>query len=70
LQLRWAYNTEVHRKETIERVAQWQIEALRDVIRESRKAKVTQGYSPSDFPMAELNNQTLAEILSNIGSDT
>jgi microcystin synthetase protein McyA len=65
LRVRWNYNPRRQRRETIERVAGWYVEALREVIAESRRGEVA-AYVPSDFPMTELDEQSLDEILSSV----
>ena len=58
LQVSWSYSEKLHRRETIERVAHRYLECLRQIIVHCRDAQAG-GYSPSDFPLARLDQQEL-----------
>lgn len=65
LQVSWRYSRELHRRETIERLAGSYIESLREIIRQCRQQKVG-SYSPSDFPLARLNQKELDGIIAEL----
>jgi non-ribosomal peptide synthase protein (TIGR01720 family) len=62
LQLDWTYSQSVHHESTIEALAQGFIEALRSLIAHCQSPEAG-GYTPSDFPLAKLDQQTLDELL-------
>ena len=62
LQLDWTYSQSVHHQSTIEALAQGFIEALRSLIAHCQSPEAG-GYTPSDFPLAKLDQQTLDELL-------
>jgi len=64
LRLTWTYSRELHRRETIEQVAAWQIEALRQIISHCRQAGAG-GYTPSDFRLARITQQELDTLAAN-----
>ncbi len=65
LNLSWTFSENIHRRDTIERVAQSYIESLRALIAHCQSPEAG-GYTPSDFPLAQLEqvdlDQALAEI--------
>jgi non-ribosomal peptide synthase protein (TIGR01720 family) len=58
LRLDWTYSENLHRRETIERLAQDFIEALRRLIAHCQNPEVG-GYTPSDFPLANVSQRQL-----------
>jgi non-ribosomal peptide synthase protein (TIGR01720 family) len=62
LQLHWSYSTEIHRRATIEQLAQRHLEALRTLVFHC-SSPGTGGYTPSDFPEAGLNQEELDRFL-------
>jgi len=58
LQLVWTYSAHVHSGATIARLAQAYIEALRSLIRHCLSPEAG-GYTPSDFPLAQLDQGEL-----------
>ncbi|MEK8017413.1 MAG: amino acid adenylation domain-containing protein, partial [Candidatus Parabeggiatoa sp.] len=58
LQLDWTYSEHFHHRETIERLAQAFIETLKSLIAHCQSPEAV-GYSPSDFPLADLNQNEL-----------
>ena len=62
LQLSWTYDEGAHRRETIERLAQAYADALRGIIAHCREADAG-GYTPSDFPLAQLSQAELDAVL-------
>ncbi|MET0395723.1 MAG: condensation domain-containing protein, partial [Longimicrobiaceae bacterium] len=62
LELRIAYVAGVHRRETVERLAEWYTEELRAVIEHCRSEDAG-GYTPSDFPLARLDQAALDTLL-------
>lgn len=65
LQLLWVYSDRVHARETIERLAWNYLEALRHIIAQCQTSDVG-GYTPSDFPEADLSQATLNKLLARI----
>ena len=66
LQLDWTSSENLHRRATIERVAQGFMEALRALIADSRSPEAG-GYTPSDFPEADLSQKELDEVIAELG---
>jgi non-ribosomal peptide synthase protein (TIGR01720 family) len=62
LELRWSYSARAHRRETIERAAARYAAALRGVIAHCAAPGVG-GYTPSDFPLAGLDQGALERVL-------
>jgi non-ribosomal peptide synthase protein (TIGR01720 family) len=62
----WAYNENVHRRETIERVVEDFISALRNLIAHCQSPEAG-GYTPSDFPDTDLSQNELDDLIANMG---
>ncbi len=62
LVVHWTYSEEVHRRETIEQVAQQMLRAIREIIQETRQS-TTHLFSAADFPEAELSQQELDKLM-------
>ncbi|MEW5927424.1 MAG: non-ribosomal peptide synthase/polyketide synthase, partial [Gemmatimonadota bacterium] len=62
LELQLGYSSGVHRRETVERLAGWVAEELRELIAHCRGAEAG-GYTPSDFPLAGLGQAQLDALL-------
>ncbi|HKX29432.1 MAG TPA: condensation domain-containing protein, partial [Blastocatellia bacterium] len=62
LHLGWTYSEHVHRQETVEKAANRTLEVLRELIAGSRSVG-PRPYTPSDFPLAALNQQRLNQLL-------
>jgi non-ribosomal peptide synthase protein (TIGR01720 family) len=58
LHLKWSYSQRVHRRVTVERLAQGFLEALEALIVHCRSPEA-RGFTPSDFPLSRLDEQTL-----------
>lgn len=58
LQITWEYSEKLHRRETIERLAQAYIVCLQEIIEHCRDPKAA-GFTPSDFPLARLRQEDL-----------
>jgi non-ribosomal peptide synthase protein (TIGR01720 family) len=65
LHLVWTYSEDIHRHATIERLAQSYIEALRALIAHCQSPEAG-GYTPSDFPLAKLDQVELDQALGEI----
>lgn len=65
LRLDWTYSRNIHHPTTIERLAESFIEALRRLIAHCQ-SKEAGGYTPSDFPEAELSQTELDKLLAKI----
>jgi non-ribosomal peptide synthase protein (TIGR01720 family) len=63
LEMHWSYSAKLHRRETMEALAQRYVECLRELIAHCRSEQAG-GYTPSDFPMADLSEKELTHILS------
>ncbi|HKH48447.1 MAG TPA: amino acid adenylation domain-containing protein [Thermoanaerobaculia bacterium] len=65
LELDFEFSANVHRESTIQRLAGWFLDELRRLIERCRAASSegTQGFTPSDFPEADLNQEDLDLIL-------
>jgi amino acid adenylation domain-containing protein/non-ribosomal peptide synthase protein (TIGR01720 family) len=61
LRLFWTYSENVHRRSTIESLAQECVEALRLLIAHCQSPEAG-GYTPSDFPLARLDEQKLSAL--------
>ncbi|GJD16865.1 polyketide synthase type I, putative [Rivularia sp. IAM M-261] len=65
LQLHWTYSKAIHRRETIKTLANNFIEAVRSIVIHCQSVE-TKIYTPSDFPKANLNQQTLDKFITKI----
>jgi non-ribosomal peptide synthase protein (TIGR01720 family) len=65
LHLRWKYSKNIHKNSTIENLAQGFMEALSKLI-DHCLAPTAGGYTPSDFPEADLSQEELDELLAQI----
>ncbi len=62
LRLDWTYSENLHRRATIERLAQDFVEALRRLIAHCQSPEVG-GYTPSDFPLANVSQRQLDGLI-------
>ncbi|WP_315729290.1 non-ribosomal peptide synthetase [Bradyrhizobium sp. SZCCHNS2021] len=65
LELRWFYAGELFEAATIERVAQRHVAALRELVAHCRSS--AGGLTPSDVPLAQLDQDTLDRIVGSVG---
>jgi non-ribosomal peptide synthase protein (TIGR01720 family) len=65
LRLAWTYSENIHRSETIERLAQNYLNELRELIAQSQSGEKL-SFSPSDFPNANLSQADLRKVLDRI----
>jgi amino acid adenylation domain-containing protein/non-ribosomal peptide synthase protein (TIGR01720 family) len=65
LRLEWTYSENIHRRETIERLAQSYLEELRALIARARSGAEA-SYLPSDFPSAKLSQEDLNKVLAKL----
>ena len=65
LQMDWRYSENVHRRATIENLARGFMDALKALIAHCQSPDAG-GYTPSDFPEAQLNQQELDDLLNEI----
>ncbi len=63
LHVAWRYSEQVHRPETIARLADAFLGALRQLIAGSHRAEQTHAVIPADFPLAALNQARLEGIV-------
>ena len=61
----WTYGRRLHRRATIEALAQRFLDELQQLIDHCR-APEAGGYTASDFPEADLSNDELASILAQL----
>jgi non-ribosomal peptide synthase protein (TIGR01720 family) len=66
LRMSWTYDTDTHRRETIEQLAEDFVSALRKLIAHCQSPEAG-GYTPSDFPDADLSQSELDDLIANIG---
>ena len=66
LRMSFTYDANTHRRETIETVAQWFMEALRDLIQHCRSPQAG-GFTPSDFSKMKFNQAELDELVADLG---
>jgi amino acid adenylation domain-containing protein/non-ribosomal peptide synthase protein (TIGR01720 family) len=62
LQLSWTYSQHVHRRESIEEIAAQYIKALQQIIHHCQ-SEGAGGYTPSDFPLAQLMQAQLDRVM-------
>jgi amino acid adenylation domain-containing protein/non-ribosomal peptide synthase protein (TIGR01720 family) len=67
LRLTWGYSEGVHRRETIERVAGEALGVLEEVV-DHCAARESRRYTPSDFPLAGLDQTSLDRMLAGVGA--
>jgi non-ribosomal peptide synthase protein (TIGR01720 family) len=65
LHLEWSYSQRVHRRATVERLAQGFLEALGALIAHCQSPEAG-GFTPSDFPGATLNQENLDKFITRI----
>ncbi|MEH2114380.1 amino acid adenylation domain-containing protein [Nostoc sp.] len=65
LQIDWTYSSNIHQHETIENIAQEFVETLQDIIAHCLSPE-NAGYTPTDFPLIQLNQLELDQILQNL----
>ncbi|HEX8320473.1 non-ribosomal peptide synthetase/type I polyketide synthase [Longimicrobium sp.] len=66
LRLEWTYSEGTHRRETVERLAEACLEALRATVAHCREQGAG-GFTPSDFPLAELTQEQLDALPTGMG---
>ncbi|HEX6289539.1 MAG TPA: condensation domain-containing protein, partial [Herpetosiphonaceae bacterium] len=62
LHMRWSYSRAIHHQATIERLAERYGAALQTIIAHCRSS-ASGGYTPSDFPLARLDQPTLDRVV-------
>jgi non-ribosomal peptide synthase protein (TIGR01720 family) len=65
LQLQWTYSTALHRRATVEQLAQGFVEALQALIAHCQSPEAG-GFTPSDFPGATLSQENLDRFITKI----
>jgi amino acid adenylation domain-containing protein/non-ribosomal peptide synthase protein (TIGR01720 family) len=65
LQLEWTYSEQIHKRTTIEQLTTGYVEALRSLITHCQSPGAG-GYTPSDFPKAQLSQNDLDKLLSKL----
>ena len=64
LQLDWTYSINVHRSTTVEQLAESYLQSLREIVRHCSEAEG--GFTPSDFPAAELSQEELDQLIQDL----
>merc|ERR1739838_258547 len=62
LQIHWLYSSNIHNQATVEHLGQTYLQAIRAII-EHCQSENAFGYTPSDFPDAQLNQSELDDLL-------
>jgi len=65
LQIDWKYSTNVHQPSTINKIAKEFIETLQTIIVHCSSPE-NRGYTPTDFPLLQLNQLELDQLLENL----
>jgi amino acid adenylation domain-containing protein/non-ribosomal peptide synthase protein (TIGR01720 family) len=65
LQVAWTYNETIHRAETMQRLAENFITALRAIIDHCRSTSAG-GFTPTDFPLAPISQLQLDQLVENV----
>jgi amino acid adenylation domain-containing protein/non-ribosomal peptide synthase protein (TIGR01720 family) len=65
LQLEWTYSEQIHKRFTIEQLTTGYVQALRSLITHCQSPEAG-GYTPSDFPKAQLSQNDLDKLLSKL----
>ncbi|MCF2150416.1 Non-ribosomal peptide synthetase [Desmonostoc muscorum LEGE 12446] len=65
LQIHWTYSTHIHQQTTIENIAAYFVETLQEIIAHCLSPE-NAGYTPTDFPLIQLNQLELDQILANL----
>jgi amino acid adenylation domain-containing protein/non-ribosomal peptide synthase protein (TIGR01720 family) len=65
LQIDWTYSRNFHQPRTIEKIAQEFVEQLQDLIDHCLSSE-NGGYTPTDFPLLQLNQLELDQIFANL----
>jgi len=65
LQVSWSYSREQVETAEMERVAEWYVEELREIIRHCSEPAAG-GYTPSDFSLAKLDQRQLDEVVTGV----
>jgi amino acid adenylation domain-containing protein/non-ribosomal peptide synthase protein (TIGR01720 family) len=67
LRIEWTYSENIHRRATIERVARDFLDAVRALIRAAHAPDAIR-LAPSDFPLAQISQRKLDQVLARVGS--
>ena len=68
LRMEWTYSENFHKRDTVERLAENFVESLRELITHSR-SQDEEIYSPSDFPLLDLQREQLDSILTQLDEE-
>ncbi|MCC5624268.1 SDR family NAD(P)-dependent oxidoreductase [Nostoc sp. CHAB 5715] len=66
LQMEWHYSSNVHRRETIEKLSHNFVKALQYLINHCQSTE-TGEYTPSDFSLANISQENLSKLLAQVG---
>jgi len=65
LRMSWTYDTDTHRRETIEQVARSYMDTLRDLIAHCRSPQAG-GFTPSDFSKMKFSQEELDDLVADL----
>ena len=65
LLVEWYFSTNVHRPATVERLAARYVDVLRELVEHCQSG--AGGVTPSDFPLANIDQASLAAVLKQMG---
>jgi non-ribosomal peptide synthase protein (TIGR01720 family) len=68
LRFDWAFSSALHETSTIDRLANSYVEVLREIVAHCQSPEAG-GYTPSDFPLAGLDDDALNQILTQVEFD-
>ena len=66
LHVNWTYSQDIYHRNTIVNIAENFIESLKVLINRCQSQETIGGFTPSDFPEAEINQQDLDKLISKI----
>jgi non-ribosomal peptide synthase protein (TIGR01720 family) len=69
LNVEWNYSRGLHRRESVERVAQYLIAELRSLVEHCR-GETAGGFTPSDFPLSRLTQAQIDRLAKLRGQKT
>ena len=67
LQVRWTYSASLHRESAVAGLADGFLAAVRELVRHARTPESAASYTPSDFPLAGLDQDDLLDLVAEFG---
>jgi hypothetical protein len=65
--VRWTYSASLHRESTVAGLADGFLAAVRELVRHARTPEGAASYTPSDFPLAGLDQDDLLDLVAEFG---